>query len=495
MASIAHDVRGQGAGAPDAPEASTQPDLSYIADALRPLAVDVSQLVPDPANARKHDERNIAAIRSSLSRFGQRIPIVVQKQGMVVRAGNGRLQAAKLLGWTHIAAVIVDEASIDATAYAIADNRTAELAEWDDAVLAGLLESLPKDIQLAAGFNSKELGDLLNGLADSTAQAQLDAVSVFTNESIICDAFKWFRASGFPYRNLPIHVCKQEINALSQTDSDALYNTKTGYGVADTYHPHRFHANAVGMKCPVDSFADDKLLARAIGLELVSGRVGTRYFGSLGLVSGTQAASNFRPGYACGISRKYCKPGDTVLDTSTGYGGRLVGFIASGIAGKYIGIDPNTLTHAGNTKLASDLGFADRVELHNSPAEDVDASKLAGTCDFAFTSPPYFCKERYSTEPTQSWVRYKTGDAWRNGFLKKMLALQFAALKSGSYNIVNIAPVNIGSDTYPLDKWCIEDGIACGLEYIETKSFGMNVRCGSDNDDAAAEPVIVFRKP
>jgi hypothetical protein len=213
-------------------------------------------------------------------------------------------------------------------------------------------------------------------------------------------------------------------------------------------------------------------------------------------VSGTQSCSNFRPGFALYLYRKYCKPGAVVLDTSTGYGGRLVGFIASGMAGRYIGIDPNTLTHAANQKMAAALGFSDSVELHNQPAEDVDIELLRGRCDFAFTSPPYFCKEIYSAESTQSCNRYSTGEAWRVGFLLPMLHLQFAALKSGCTAIVNIADVQIGSTTYPLADWTRSAAKEVGFEYIRTDEFAVVRRMGAGMDDeVATEPVIVLVKP
>ena len=98
---------------------------------MQHLAVAVADVTLDPRNARKHDRRNIDAIKASLTKFGFRQPIIVQAQGMVVRAGNGRIEATKELGWTHVPALIVDESEADAVAYAIADNRTAELAEWD----------------------------------------------------------------------------------------------------------------------------------------------------------------------------------------------------------------------------------------------------------------------------------------------------------------------------------------------------------------------------
>ena len=120
-----------------------------IHPSLQHLVVPIHTLHPDPRNARRHDARNLAAIKASLRKFGQRLPIVVQREGMIVRAGNGRLQCAKDLGWTEIAAVIVDETDVDAVAFAIADNRTAELATWDPAQIRALLQDYAaKDAQL-----------------------------------------------------------------------------------------------------------------------------------------------------------------------------------------------------------------------------------------------------------------------------------------------------------------------------------------------------------
>src|SRR5690606_4884494 len=103
-----------------------------IIEALQPFAVRIDSLTLDPANARIHDARNLEAIKASLARFGQRTPLVVQKQGMVVRKGNGTLMAAKALNWQTIAAIVVDESDVAATAYAIADNRTSDLSRNDD---------------------------------------------------------------------------------------------------------------------------------------------------------------------------------------------------------------------------------------------------------------------------------------------------------------------------------------------------------------------------
>ena len=100
--------------------------------------LEIDKVTPDPGNVRKHSQKNIDAIKASLNRFGQQKPIVCDKK-MVVRAGNGTLQAAKELGWTHINVVVSDLDRADLIAYGIADNRTAELAEWD---VEGLTEQM-----------------------------------------------------------------------------------------------------------------------------------------------------------------------------------------------------------------------------------------------------------------------------------------------------------------------------------------------------------------
>lgn len=68
---------------------------------MKTETVSIDSLVFDPANVRKHPEKNLATIKASLLRFGQQKPIVVDANG-VVRAGNGTLAAAKALGWKEI---------------------------------------------------------------------------------------------------------------------------------------------------------------------------------------------------------------------------------------------------------------------------------------------------------------------------------------------------------------------------------------------------------
>jgi DNA modification methylase len=114
----------------------------------------IKNLTLDPNNARKHDQKNLDAIKASLEKFGQRKPIVVTAEGTVL-AGNGTVTAAKALGWTDITVAVApaDWDADTAKAYALADNRSAELAEWDQGVLASQLVELD-----VAGWDLAGLG-------------------------------------------------------------------------------------------------------------------------------------------------------------------------------------------------------------------------------------------------------------------------------------------------------------------------------------------------
>jgi DNA modification methylase len=122
----------------------------------------IAELTPDPNNARQHDDKNLKAIMGSLKEFGQRKPIVITEAGTIV-AGNGTVEAANRLGWLEIEVVRVPSDWTDAQvkAFAIADNRTAELANWNQEVLTSqMLELEAEGWELAEfGFEAFELPD------------------------------------------------------------------------------------------------------------------------------------------------------------------------------------------------------------------------------------------------------------------------------------------------------------------------------------------------
>lgn len=125
--------------------------------------LNVAELLLDPSNVRKHDRKNLDAIKASLKKFGQQKPIVIDAKGIVL-AGNGTLTAARELGWTEIDVTRTELTGSAATAFAIADNRSAELAEWDEDGLTKVLESLKvedADLLAATGYDAAEVDKMV----------------------------------------------------------------------------------------------------------------------------------------------------------------------------------------------------------------------------------------------------------------------------------------------------------------------------------------------
>lgn len=118
---------------------------------MKIISFKLSEITCDPKNARKHSIKNIESIKNSLKFFGQQKPIVIGKQNTII-AGNGTYEAAKQLGWKYIDAVISELEGQDAKAFAIADNRTAELAEWDLDILEETLREVDEDFEVEYGL-------------------------------------------------------------------------------------------------------------------------------------------------------------------------------------------------------------------------------------------------------------------------------------------------------------------------------------------------------
>lgn len=122
--------------------------------------VPIGSLSPDPDNARIHGRDNLASIKASLERFGQARPLICTADGMVL-AGNGTLAAMQALGWERVQVLRLPWAEREkCRAYAIADNRTAELANWDNDLLGEQLSDLTSSglPMMGLGFDVRDAG-------------------------------------------------------------------------------------------------------------------------------------------------------------------------------------------------------------------------------------------------------------------------------------------------------------------------------------------------
>ncbi|SDR40001.1 site-specific DNA-methyltransferase [Pseudovibrio sp. Tun.PSC04-5.I4] len=123
----------------------------------------IAALVPYARNARTHPDWQITQIASSIAEFGFTNPILVGADNDII-AGHGRLLAAQRLELKQVPAIRLAHLSeVQRRALIIADNRIAENAGWDDALLREELAALSDDsFDLdVLGFSDEELGDLL----------------------------------------------------------------------------------------------------------------------------------------------------------------------------------------------------------------------------------------------------------------------------------------------------------------------------------------------
>lgn len=135
-----------------------------IPDELADLAVPIGSLKPHPKNPRRG---NVDAIRASLVRFGQLRPIVCSKGGVIV-AGHHVWEGAKQEGWDQVAAIKLPLSPKEAAAYLLADNRTSDLARYDDSELAAIVGRAAKASGAGlegTGYTDRDLQALMKRVA------------------------------------------------------------------------------------------------------------------------------------------------------------------------------------------------------------------------------------------------------------------------------------------------------------------------------------------
>lgn len=337
----------------------------------------------------------------------------------------------------------------------------------------------------------------------------------FTDDDEIDAALAWFREHGFPYPDLaPWEIITEfrrlqakgcQIDAPGSMLFDELRDRRmtvdgTGANVANTFHPHIWESTAEGQISPLDGFARDKQLRRAIRLaKETTGKITPASVrNKLRVVSPIQVCSNFRPVAAKTIYDAYGRDDmAVVLDMSAGYGGRLLGFLASKLAttAVYHGVDPSRRTVEGNRAMAEFFGASDRVVMHEAAFEDFDLAGEVGAVDMMLTSPPYFKKEVYDgDDPRQSSNRYRAYGAWCDGFWFPSLAKVVECLRGPGPVVVNIADVRLGSRAFPLVADTIEH-VTHGLGLVLAERLELRMPgFGKYLAKRKTEPVLVFRR-
>ncbi len=418
--------------------------LNYIAKSLADLTVSISKLVPDPNNARVHPERNLEAIKASLLLYGQVKPLVVRRATNVVIAGNGTLEAAKLLGWTKLAVNYVDMNEVEAAGYGLADNRSAELAGWDFEVVARLVKLQEEAKVNPVGWTAEEL--IVLRTQDWSAPTEEPAAPLNLSERFIVPPFSVLDARQGYWQSrkrswLALGI-KSELgrgdtgstSARVGPEDEATYspiggrkkddNGLLGFSEQARSHYKKSNATPGGSLLPAATLGKDGKTVRGDGKgrplarTFVSGSprdlaadMKARKESTLGAVppnerssmdrSGQSGTSIFDPVLCELVYRWFTPPTGHIFDPFAG--GSVRGIVAAKLGRQYTGIDLRPEQAEANRVQAEVIVPKAKLRWVVGDACDtlqlVKKKQIDKSFDLVFSCPPYADLERYSDDP------------------------------------------------------------------------------------------------
>lgn len=324
-------------------------------------------------------------------------------------------------------------------------------------------------------------------------------------ERVVELCFQYWRKRGFPYSKFSDGEMAHEYLRLEAVTRHRVIvgrqisSSMIGVGLANSFHPQMWRVKVKGSRSPFNCFDNDDalhgLIRKAFSIwEDRCATNGSNLRRMLSSFSHTTRVSNFRPTAAKAIYEHYSSDGDTVVDFSAGYGGRMLGCLP--LDRVYVGIDPCLDQIKGLRNMKAKLGtlvkVKARTKIHRACAENFLPTLKTNSVALVFSSPPYFNLERYSYEKSQSYIQYPIYEQWLDGFLGKIFLGSKRILKRGGHLVVNVADVN----GHPL----IDDTLRLATKHFtltDTLKLKLSNRPYQRVDPTKAykyEPVFVFRK-
>ena len=256
---------------------------------------------------------------------------------------------------------------------------------------------------------------------------------------------------------VPLHVWSDDIfnkivSSLCDIDTNVTYQdgayslNNIGANILTQFFPEILDVVKSGKASPRDFFKDDK---RLLGYCKTVLKYCTSPLEMFKMMSfrGSSRCYNFRPATAKALYELYGKENSKVLDTSSGFGGRLLGFFTAKNTDEYVGIDPNTADSCNKfiEFMQMRFGINKKAYVNKIGSEDFTIEnypQYENYFDISFTSPPYFNIERYSDDITQSHVKFNTYDLWVDGFYRNTIYNSCNSLKLDGVFAVNISWVD-----------------------------------------------------
>jgi len=435
--------------------------------------IEISQMRPIQGNLKSRTREQLLKLRSLILKYGFSFPIYLWYDGVdyYTLDGHGRDYICKGLiedgfKFKHkngevnesLPAVLIDAKNrVEAKEKLLAVNSS--FGKITEEGLSAFLFEENLELNLAEMKELLELPevDLIEIeqklLQDVEEESEKEYKFIFSQQQIK-DSIK---------ENFPEYKSTQEIIdgiidyplAMHQFNKLCSGNKNVGSDISLLFNPHRLDVKVNNRKYSVsESFQiKEKGFLSSISQWMSKQKEvvhHNQYINTARFNTGTQIAAEFKPFLAREIYLDYCEVGAKVLDPCAGWGGRMLGYISSGIGGEYTATDPSVKTYDGLNKLRDFLTSAEAIEspiinLFNLPFEDLELQE--NYFDFAFTSPPYFDTELYSEDKTQAFNRYETIEKFNEQFLKVLIQNSIRALKPGK-----ILLLNIGGSQFRFDK-------------------------------------------
>lgn len=455
--------------------------------------IPTENLVEYARNPRKNDavvDKMVACIKE----FGFRIPIVAKSDGTVVD-GHLRLKAARKMGLKEVPVVNADDLTeAQIKAFRLVANQSANWAEWDEELLKlefKDLEDLNYDLELT-GFDlediQKQLDELEgNDVTEDNLKEKIESEKNPIAENYINEAVK--------------QACAEILDQYKKLEGFSFFTphiAKVNF-IKFLFYGEPYRRNNSISFHPMQAKTKGKKYSMIEGIELVkNGEVESKKFRwlttdkfsnilNVGLCwSGIRTPLDFPADLARDLIDEFGENGK-ILDPCSGWGGRLVGFLAS-TAIEYQGVDASPFQVAGDQAIydcyKDVVDKNKKVSIVCSPFEKFEVQKEY--YNMALTSPPYFDVEKY--EGGEQSRNYGNYDKWRDNFYFVLINKVHEALKKGG-----VFCLQVGNQSYPLETDGIKIAERIGFEYLESRVTGMK-NSQTQTSEEEMERVVIFRK-
>lgn len=318
-------------------------------------------------------------------------------------------------------------------------------------------------------------------------------------------AFSYWRRRGFPYPQLSDSEIDSRFRSFARSRRTvfgagrSLTWSPLGIGLANYFHPHMWRIECQYFRSPHAVFHNDDFLRQCIARSIRINRDRMPFNANnmrvmLSTFTNTKRVSNFRPTAARALYERYSSDGDLIVDPSAGFGGRLLGLLP--LKRSYLGIEPNPDCVAGLRKMLDCLRHKPETQAEatvlEGRAEELLREIPSRSATLVINSPPYFARERYSRDRSQSWIRYPDYEDWKRHFFEAQVRQVHRVLKIGGFYCLNVENTEthlIADDAFRIASRFFRRFFTYRL-MIGSVPYHRNGQRGGHR----SEPLVVFQK-